>query len=91
VRSRCGEQRLPDARDCVRERLEVDPSLGLADQVAEKRGVPTVAALVSGDACKIEQAVDRDLVEVELWGRQPGCIGERVACTRQPGIESRLR
>jgi hypothetical protein len=82
---------LPEAPDCGRERLEVDPSLGLADQVAEEWGVPPVAAVVRGDACQVEQAVDRGLVEVKLGGREPGCVGDGVACLREPGIESRLR
>jgi hypothetical protein len=52
-------QWLSDLPDCVREGLEVDLSLGLADQVAEQRGVPAVAALVGGDAGEVEESVDR--------------------------------
>jgi hypothetical protein len=84
-------QWLSDAPDCVCERLEVGSSLSLADQVAEERGVASVAAFVGRDAGEVEQCVDGRVVQVELGGREPGGLREGVARTCQPRIESRLK
>ena len=64
------------------------PAAGEADQVADKGGVDSLAALVGGNASEVEKLVDVFLLERVDRGRVPAFGREVVPCLLQPVLHA---